>query len=269
MRFKRIYLAVLVVAVMFSACAVGASANGLGAGGFGADFSYDYIDYLKTMYGILPGSAGRIGVNRADEPAEVGAGAEVVIAADAVGAAEIDADGDTGGNVEAIGSDVPGLAQAVFSGLSGGPSPVFINVTKPGGEGAEIVYKETYSICGVRDDEADPYEPLVLLLTRYSEDLGGYVAFRDVDGEDIWTVGVNGVFTRSVVLAEGWNNFAIAVCKASAIEASIQEGRDVGAEDIQIVEFAIVYRAQNVTEMISGVIKDLSLEKILKEIDNH
>ena len=152
---------------------------------------------------------------------------------------------------------------------------VLINVTNPKANESdlnaptvEIVYKSTYSICGVRDDEADPEEPIILYLTRYNETADSYTEIADIDGETRWVVGSNGVFTRSVMLEEGENRFAIAACKSSVIKAAVSEGRPIGADEVQVEKFTITYRSQNVAEKISEVLKELTIANILKEIDN-
>ena len=146
---------------------------------------------------------------------------------------------------------------------------VLINITNPNGAEAEIVYKNTYSICGVRDDDADAGEPIILYLTRYNAEIGLYMELADTDGKARWTVGSNGVFTRSILLEEGENLFAIAACKASVIEAAQTDKRIINDEDIQIYKFTILYRAQNVAEKISEALKELTIANILKEMDNH
>ncbi|MCL2057923.1 MAG: hypothetical protein FWH01_02530 [Oscillospiraceae bacterium] len=153
--------------------------------------------------------------------------------------------------------------------LPGAALLVLINMTNPNGDEVEIVYKNTYSICGVRDDDADPEEPVIIFLTRFDAETGAYTEFADVDGEAQWTVGSNGVFTRSVLLEEGENHFAIAACTASVIEAAQTEGRYIEDHEIQVVTFTILYRSQNVTEKISELLKELTIANILKEIDNH
>ena len=148
-------------------------------------------------------------------------------------------------------------------------APILINITNPNGDDAEVVYKNTYSICGVRDDDADPEEPIIVFIARYDAETGEYAGFTDIDGEGRWTVGANGVFTRSILLEEGENQFAIAACTAGAIEAAQTEGRLIRADELQIIKFTILYRSQNVAEKISELFKELTIENILKEIDNH
>ena len=152
---------------------------------------------------------------------------------------------------------------------------ILINVTNPKNNESDpsaptidIVYKSTYSICGVRDDEADPEEPIVLILTRYNEAAESYTEIADIDGETRWVVGSNGVFTRSVLLEEGENRFAIAACKASVIKAASTDGKVISADEVQVEKFTITYRSQNVAEKISEVFKELTIANILKEIDN-
>ena len=147
--------------------------------------------------------------------------------------------------------------------------PTLISVTNPKIDENEIVYKNTYSICGVRDDDADPEEPIIIFFTRYDTTTESYIEYADIDGEAQWTVGANGVFTRSVQLEEGENKFAIAACAASIIEAAQTEGRAIEDNEIQVVKFTIVYRAQNVAEKISEIFKGLTIANILKEIENH
>ena len=147
--------------------------------------------------------------------------------------------------------------------------PALISVTNPKGNEVEVVYKSTYSICGVRDDEADPEEPIIIFLTRYDLKTETFIEVADIAGDIQWTVGSNGVFTRSVLLEEGENKFAIAACTASIIEAAKTEGRIIEDHEIQIVRFNIIYRAQNVAEKISEIFKELTIANILKEIENH
>ena len=144
-----------------------------------------------------------------------------------------------------------------------------INVTNPKGDESDIVYKRTYSICGVRNEDADPEEPIIIYLTRYDAKTETYIELADIDGEAQWTIGSNGVFTRSVLLEEGENKFAIAACTASVIEAARAEGREIEDGEIQVVRFTIIYRAQNVAEKISEIFKELTIANILKEIENH
>ena len=145
---------------------------------------------------------------------------------------------------------------------------ILVNVTNPNVDEIEIVYKNTYSICGVRDDDADAEEPIIIYLTRYDAEAEVFAEYTDIDGEAQWTVGANGVFTRSVLLEEGENQFAIAACKASVIEAAQTEGRAIEDREIQVVKFTILYRAQNVAEKISELFKELTIANILKEIEN-
>jgi hypothetical protein len=146
--------------------------------------------------------------------------------------------------------------------------PIFINITSPNGDSVEIVYKNTYSICGVRDDNAAPDEPIILFLTRYDAKTETYVELADINGDKKWVVGSNGVFTRSVLLEEGENNFAIAACKSSVVEAARTDGRIIEDAEIQVETFVILYRSQNVAEKISEVFKELTFANILKEIEN-
>ena len=146
---------------------------------------------------------------------------------------------------------------------------ILINITNPDEISVEIVYTNAYSICGVRDDDADADEPIILYLTRRNLETNAYEEVADIGGEARWTVGPNGVFTRSVLLEEGDNRFAIAACKASVIEAAQTEGRMISDGEIQVEMFTIVYRAQNVAEKISEVFKDLTIEKIIKELENN
>ena len=143
-----------------------------------------------------------------------------------------------------------------------------INVTAPKSSDAEIVYKNTYSVCGVRDDSADPGEPITLYLTRYDKEAGGYRQLADINGDTSWSIGANGVFIKSILLEEGENKFAIAACKASVIEAARTEGRIIGDHEIQVVAFTILYRAQSVAEKINEVFKELTIENFLKELSN-
>ena len=152
--------------------------------------------------------------------------------------------------------------------LPGGISPILINITSPDVKSAEIVYKNAYSICGVRDDEADPEEAIILFLTRFDAKTDSYVGTADINGEMIWTIGSNGVFTRSVLLEDGDNKFAIAACKASVIEAARTDGRVIGDDEVQLEVFIIVYRSQSVAEKISEVLKELTLANIKKEIES-
>lgn len=145
---------------------------------------------------------------------------------------------------------------------------ILINITNPNTDGIDIVYKNTFSICGVRDDDAAADEPITVYLTRYSAETNSFEESPDAEGESRWTVGSNGVFTRSVLLEEGDNIFAVAACKSSVFEAALASGRMIRDDEIQVVTFSILYRSQNVAEKISGAFKELTIEKILKEIDN-
>lgn len=159
-------------------------------------------------------------------------------------------------------------ASVLDAALEGFGLPIFINITSPNGDSIEIVYKNTYSICGVRDDDAPPDEPIILFLTRYDAKSDTYVELADINGEKKWVVGSNGVFTRSVLLEEGENNFAIVACKATVIDAARVDGRFIEDADIQVETFVILYRSQNVAEKISEVFKELTFANILKEIEN-
>jgi hypothetical protein len=183
--------------------------------------------------------------------------ASTVTVTDAVTNAVTNADAEAATNADADSSE----ADAEY--------PLLIEITNPTGDEVEIVYKNTYSICGVREDEADPNEPIILYFTLYNAETESYAILADEDGETQWTVGSNGVFTRSVVLGEGENIFAIAACKSQVIEDAISGTRPIEDKDVQIVKFTILYRSQNVAEKINEVIKDLTIENILKEIDNH
>ena len=143
-----------------------------------------------------------------------------------------------------------------------------INVTNPNGDEAEIVYNDTYSVCGVRDDDADPKEPIILYLTRYNAETESYAELADVEGEARWTVGSNGVFTKSVLLEEGENKFALVACQSQVIEAALTDGHIIEAGEIQVEQFTIVYRSQSVAEKISEAFKELTIANILKEIEN-
>ena len=170
------------------------------------------------------------------------------------------------------GGDAANAGEKAEDGAGAAPEEsvlVLISVTSPNIEDKEIVYKDTYSICGVRDDDADPDELIILYLTRYDVETEAYDEFSDISGESRWTVGTNGVFTRSVLLDEGENRFAIAACEAGIIEAAMLEGRIIEERDIQIVMFNITYRAQSMAEKIGEIIKELTLANILKEIGNN
>jgi hypothetical protein len=108
-----------------------------------------------------------------------------------------------------------------------------------------------------------------MYLTRYNAETKEYAEMADIDGEAKWTVGTNGVFTRSILLEEDENRFAIAACKASVIEAALADGKMIDDEEIQVLQFIIIYRSQSVAEKISEAFKDLTIQNIIKEIDNH
>ena len=177
-------------------------------------------------------------------------------------------------------ADAAGIAVSAATLPQAAPQ-VFINITNPnniddatndssdgGVQVAEIVYKSTYSICGVRDDDANPDVPIILYLTRYDVETGKYIELADIDGEARWTVGANGVFTRSIQLEEGENRLAIAACEATVIDAAKANGREITDNEIQVIKFTILYRAQSVAEKINEVLKELTIANILKEIDN-
>ena len=145
---------------------------------------------------------------------------------------------------------------------------ILINLTAPKENETEVVYKDTYSICGVLDDEAEQDEQVVLFLTRFCDEAEAYVELPDKDGEPQWMVGSNGVFIRNVPLLEGENKFAVAACKYSLVEAARDEGLVIGDGDIQVIMFTILYRAQSMADKISEIIKELTIENILKEIGN-
>lgn len=157
----------------------------------------------------------------------------------------------------------PAELQAGISGI------VLINITMPNSAEIEIVYQNKYTICGVRDEKDETDEPIMLYLTRYNAESGRYAEVADVDGEACWTVGANGIFTRSILLEEGENKLAIAACKADVIEAAKTDGRAIEDNEIQVETFTILYRSQNVAEKISEVFKELTIANILKEIENH
>ena len=150
------------------------------------------------------------------------------------------------------------LLKFVQSGESGiGPS--LIQITKPSAD--ETVYKDAYSICGVRSDEVMSEETIVVYLARYNAETQLYEFFKDVDGFDNWTIGLNGVFTKSVLLSNGSNKFAIAAYKVTA-------EKTLKPEDVQILKFDIVFKGKNTVLLINEKLKELTISTIFKEIEN-
>ena len=232
-----------------------------------------YESYLKYMqpyiganaFGGQPDAALQAGA----APAEAAQFAAESPTAAVPGAASDQSAAETDLNEKQIIEQLIAYIEAYISATAGSaPSAVLINVTSPGGDSAEVVYKGAYSICGVRDESADPASEIILFLTKYDLETGGYAQAKDINGETRWTVGSNGVFARSVLLDEGENIFAIAACPASVINSALADGRDIGDADVQVVWFTISYRAQNAAEKIGEVFKELTLANILKEIQN-
>ena len=181
---------------------------------------------------------------------------------------------------DAIATDVVMTYPAIDAAAGGGDgadeavAPGYISITNPknietgdNSSIADTVYKSTYSICGVLDEDIEAGESIILYVTKYDGASEKYVEYADVDGEARWTVGANGVFTRSVLLEEGENNIAIAACKSSSIDAAKSEGRQIADSEIQIIKFKILYREKTVAEMISEVLKELTIANIIKEME--
>ncbi|MDR3119783.1 MAG: hypothetical protein LBU58_00335 [Clostridiales bacterium] len=163
-----------------------------------------------------------------------------------------------------IGAAEPGDVSATDTPEAAAPQ-ILIEVTNPSAD--ETVYKNTYSICGVRNDDIDPSETLVLYLTRYNAATQTYELFADIVGDARWQVGSNGVFTKSVLLDEGDNAFAIAACKVSVADAVKSGQRALTGADIQVARFTIHYRSQSIADKISEKLKELAIANILKEIE--
>ncbi|MDR1439567.1 MAG: hypothetical protein LBJ10_06010 [Clostridiales bacterium] len=145
-----------------------------------------------------------------------------------------------------------------------GTEPFFVTVTKP--VGGETVYKSAFSICGARSDEAGEGE-YVLYLAKLNEATGLYEEFLNVDGEARVPIGLNGVFSDNVLLSEGSNSFAIAVCSMPASEAlAAGGGLEPGA--VQVTKFEIVCKGQSVADKISEKLKEHTLLSIFKELES-
>ena len=134
-----------------------------------------------------------------------------------------------------------------------------VQVTKPVTN--ETVFKESYSICGIRDSAVDPKEEIVVYLLRYDSETGSYEFFEDIDGDYVWEISSNGVFTKNVILDEGDNKFAVAAYKASL-------GDTFTGEDVQVTMFNITYKGQETLDKINEKLKGLTISSIFKEIEN-
>ena len=134
-----------------------------------------------------------------------------------------------------------------------------VQVTKPVTN--ETVFKESYSICGIRDSAVDPKEEIVVYLLRYDSEAESYKFFEDIDGDYVWEISANGVFTKNVILNEGDNKFAVAAYKASFGD-TFTEG------DVQVALFNITYKGQETLDKINEKLKGLTISSIFKEIEN-
>ncbi|MDR1439301.1 MAG: hypothetical protein LBJ10_04620 [Clostridiales bacterium] len=166
-------------------------------------------------------------------------------------AAEADAESEAAAAVNA-------LLLAAINGAEAGTEPFLVTVTKP--LLSETVYKDAFSICGARSDGAEAEDVLILYLAKFNPATQAYEEFLDVDGETRALIGPNGVFTSNVLLTEGENSFAIAVCKEAL-------GDRLTPADIQVTMFTIVCKGRSVADKISEKLKGMTILSIFKELE--
>ena len=135
---------------------------------------------------------------------------------------------------------------------------LFIELTKP--TVGETVFRSSYAICGVRNEDVDVTDTLVLSLAKYNEASSKYEITGDKEGNSAWVVGVNGIFVINVKLTEGDNKYALAVHRKA------DENR-LTIANVQVIKFNIIYKGNNFAEKISGRLKEITVSTIIKEIE--
>jgi hypothetical protein len=225
----------------------GAQAAGAGSGAIGA-FSISAPSASFAPARDVPAEA-------ADAPAQAAGGAAVAAVLQGAPAPAPQSEADAKANALLLGA---------INAAAEGTEPFFVTVTKP--VDGETVYKSAFSICGARS-EAAAEGSLALYLARLNPATGLYEEFLNVDGEARVTIGLNGVFSSNVLLSEGENSFAIAVCREAGGEI-LASGESLASGDIQVTKFTIVCKGRSVADKISEKLKEHTLLSIIKELES-
>ena len=134
-----------------------------------------------------------------------------------------------------------------------------VKVTKPVAD--ETVYKESYAICGVRNEGISAEDTLVVLLAKYNAQKLAYEEANDINGASALTIGASGVFIINVKLIEGDNKFALAAYRQS-------KAGDLTVADVQVIKFNVVYRGSDFADKISERLKEITVSTIIKVIES-
>ncbi|MCL2165093.1 MAG: hypothetical protein FWH55_12070 [Oscillospiraceae bacterium] len=132
-----------------------------------------------------------------------------------------------------------------------------VEITKPISD--EVVYKDTYAICGVRSEDIDPAEVLMVYLAKRKPDTLSYEEAFDIDKEGSWIIGANGIFARTVSLTVGDNNFALAIYRQA-------DSEKLSEANVQIVLFNIIYPGYEAADRINEKLKENTVSTIIRGI---
>jgi len=105
-----------------------------------------------------------------------------------------------------------------------------VTITRP--EGDETTFKESYVICGNSDKQN-----ITVKLLIYNEKTDQFEPYRNLDGEDTWTIGASGFFMKEIELPKkGANRIRIAAYQGSA---KMEQTELVLGENLQVNTFTV------------------------------